>query len=761
MTLIENAKGYNRLFGFNILPLDGKRPAVPSWEKFKSRKQSQIDLESFNWKGITGVGGISGVNNLRVLDIDYAVDNELLPKLLSILGLPNNYSWSVKSGSGKGFHIWFRMEESESVLNILDSDKGVYKLFPKRDGVCSHYEIRWKRCQTALPPTLHKSGNRYQFVFSTPKDPPIELSNSKLRKFIEEEVKGKKLESEIKEKGERRYLIDSKKGEIERAVEYISKGLLDDSYDEWLRIGFALASIGEDGREHFLKISLANRNYNDSEENINKKYDGLLKDYNGKIGLGTLFNIAQKYGYKKREPIFWREGKNKIEIVQTKYLRFLEYYGFGKLKNDNEYVFVKVKMNIVTRVKILNIKDFTTNYIASLPYQITESYTRVNLLNSIIVERGKLFSEGYLEFIETLNFDFKKDDYNKSYSFYKNCFVEITSNGITEKDYKDLDGVIWAEQQIKRDFRKSDEVSVFARFLFNVCRGDRDRMDALFSAIGYLLHNYKDANISKAICFVDERLSDSAFGRSGKGLVGNAISKMVATSKIDGRNFKFDKNFAFQSVTDETEVIFFDDVNKRFEFERLFSIITDGIVVEKKNQDSFYIPFEKSPKILITTNFSVEGADDSSLDRQFVIEFSDYYNKSRRPIDEFGLPFFTGWDSVEWNTFDNFMLGCLRFYLNEGLVEYAHINLIQKQLIDSTSLEFIEFIEDVELGKEYEKRELFEKFKKDNTDYDNFKQNTFTLWLKRFANLKELKYLERKSGASRYLTLIDKNKGQS
>ena len=108
-------------------------------------------------------------------------------------------------------------------------------------------------------------------------------------------------------------------------AELISEKLTNHSYDEWLKLGFALASIGEDGREYFLKLSLGNPNYNDSEEAINKKFDGLLKDYNGEITLGTLFRIAGEYGYKRLEVIFWREYNNKIVIDQEKFSRFLIY----------------------------------------------------------------------------------------------------------------------------------------------------------------------------------------------------------------------------------------------------------------------------------------------------------------------------------------------------------------------------------------------------------------------------------------------------
>lgn len=759
MELKESAEYYNGTFGFNVLPLEEKKPAIGSWVKWETTKQTENDIDKMDWKDCTGVGGVSGIDNLRVIDVDYFEDIELLTKLLSVLGLPEDYRWSVISGSKKGYHIWFLMEESEEFLKVLGGEKAVYKIFPKEKGVCDHYEIRWKDCQTALPPSLHKSGNKYEFVFKNPYEAPQTVSLKRLKMFLEKfgEVKGTVINKGRKPQSRKdaKELKDVDKKELERAIEVLAEKLPEHSYDEWLRLGFALASIGEDGRECFLRLSLANPNYSDSDEELNKKFDGLLKDYNGEITLGSLYSIASEYGYKRLEPEFWREDNNKIVIDQEKFSRFLIYHGFGKFSVGREYIFVRVVNNIVSEVTKSNIKDFVIEYVKSLPYQLSENCTNKNLLSTFMSERNKLFGESYLEFLETFNLDFKRDGEEKSFAYFKNCFVEITEEGIKVIDYNYLDGVIWEEQIIDRVFQLGESDTDFSKFLFNVCKGDRERLDALFSAIGYLQHNYKDANNTKAICFIDERLSESAFGRSGKGVVGNAIGKMCAVSKIDGRNFKFENSFAFQSVSLDTEVLYFDDVNKKFGFDKLFSIITDGIVVEKKNQDSYYIPFEKSPKILITTNYSLDGSDDSSLDRQFVVEFSDYYNKKRRPIDEFGKLFFTGWNESEWNAFYNFMLGCVRYYLKECLVEYDHVNLLQKQLIDSTKPEFIEFIQDIELSKEYEKRELFEKFKKEYPDFENYKQNTFTGWIKKYANLKELKYDDRKSGAKKIFTLSD------
>lgn len=131
--------------------------------------------------------------------------------------------------------------------------------------------------------------------------------------------------------------------------------------------------------------------------------------------------------------------------------------------------------------------------------------------------------------------------------------------------------------------------------LWNICREDVERFNSLRSAIGYLLHTYKDVALTKAIVFIDEVMSDGANGRSCKSLVGVAISKIRKTLRIGARNFNFKNTFAFQAVTLDTAIIEFNDAEKKFPFDRLFTVITDGISVEKKNKDQITISFAESP----------------------------------------------------------------------------------------------------------------------------------------------------------------------
>lgn len=750
------ARDFHEVFGLNVIPLIEKRPAVPSWSEWQIKEQDFIDLNSFDWnEKVTGFGIISGINNVRVIDIDGVVNPKMLERILDSLGLTNNYKWLVMSGSGKGFHIWIRCLANDFEIDSCKLNweaKSVWKFKAKNKELFDHIELRWKNCQTAFPPSLHTSGNRYSFLNDIPEDDPALVEPKIVYGALDSICEiGKIEQSKTEEKSTAIVPQRIDEDELEQMAETIGQNMSAGSYEKWLQIGFGLASLGELGRKYFLKLSLANENYSDTEEEINKKFDELLRDYDGRVTLGSIYKIAKEYGWKRELPEFWYESGGKLLIDETKFLDFLRAAGFRKMKIGREYIYYKDTDNIIREVTTSDIKDFIVKYVNSLDYQITPGSTKRDLMSAIIKQRVKIFSDPFIDFLETEELKIKRDTAGKAFFYFENGFVEVTKENIRLLPYSELDGKIWEQRILRRKFERTYEVSDFGDFLMNICKGDKLRYDALTSAMGYLMHTYKDVSLAKAIIFLDEKLSDSAFGRSGKGLVSNAIGKMRKLTELDGRNFDFGKSFAMQRVSLDTEIIKFDDVRKKFPFERLFSIITEGIIIEKKNRDEYKISFEESPKILLTTNYSIEGSDDSTLDREFVIEFSDYYNKSHRPVDDFGKRFFVDWDENDWRAFDNLMTRFVQYYLNFGLREYERVNLEMKKLIDSTCLEFAEFADDIVIGHEYNKKDLFEDFRNENKDYENMKQNTFTRWIKIWANLKGYRIEERKSAGDRFV----------
>ena len=162
MNYLKIALRYFEVFGFNVLPLVGKKP-IFEWRRWQNEKQGKNDIENMNWQGTTGCGAVMGNENLRLFDLDRVKDKMVLNIFLEKLGFPNDYTWCVESGSGEGFHIYIRCKEEDEIIKKLGGLKAVYKYIFKEQNLCKHIELRWKDCQTALPYSTHESGGTYSF----------------------------------------------------------------------------------------------------------------------------------------------------------------------------------------------------------------------------------------------------------------------------------------------------------------------------------------------------------------------------------------------------------------------------------------------------------------------------------------------------------------------------------------------------------------------------------------------------------------------
>lgn len=70
---------------------------------------------------------------------------------------------------------------------------------------------------------------------------------------------------------------------------------LTDNYNEWIKIGFSLAELGESGRDYFHRISAqCSSKYN--PDKCNKQFDNCLKTAS-RCGIGHFFKLCQEKGY--------------------------------------------------------------------------------------------------------------------------------------------------------------------------------------------------------------------------------------------------------------------------------------------------------------------------------------------------------------------------------------------------------------------------------------------------------------------------------
>lgn len=349
-------------------------------------------------------------------------------------------------------------------------------------------------------------------------------------------------------------------------------------------------------------------------------------------------------------------------------------------------------------------------------------------------------SDDFLITLPEKQVEFRKDKKDAMQLYYENCIVKITPSSITEHPYSALNGFIWESQILNRQFSKAEisEKGDWANFISNICKGNPGRVNALCSSLGFYLHNYKSAAFCPAIILNDEVMSDNPEGGTGKGLFFRAVAQFVKMFRIDGKTFNFDKNFIYQGVSPDTKLIFFDDVKKSFDFERLFSVITEGIAVEKKGKDEIYVDFENSPKIGVSTNYALRGTGNSHDRRKHELEIAQYYTKKFRPDQEFGRMLFTGWDHFQWQQFDNYMIMCCQLYLTNGLIEQQLINLPAKRLLVETSHDFIEFMDDRELVM-MSVADTYAEFLREYPEYAKdkfFTKQKLTKWMRAYAKNK-------------------------
>ena len=298
---IENVLKYH-LIG-NIIPIGENKRPLTEWKKWTTERQSEDDVKSFNWNAAKGIGIISGINDIHLFDLDKVEDESVVYTVIRKLGFPKEYNWTVRSGSGKGYHIYFKCSTEFPAKWIGRIPSGNYKLKPKDPAQLDHVELRWKDCQTLLPPSIHPSGQPYTFMHREPDGPPQETSVLNILEAIKAVCVVEEGEPEEKIK---QYVnmapdgfievLDVDTAELEKAVKAISGKI--NSYEEWYRVGFSLASLGEEGRKHWIKIS-ENPNYKDTPKEINYKFDTFLKDKRNQLSIGTLFHIAEGYGYKR------------------------------------------------------------------------------------------------------------------------------------------------------------------------------------------------------------------------------------------------------------------------------------------------------------------------------------------------------------------------------------------------------------------------------------------------------------------------------
>lgn len=381
---------------------------------------------------------------------------------------------------------------------------------------------------------------------------------------------------------------------------------------------------------------------------------------------------------------FWRvSDKGAVSLDRPKLYQWLHLergYGLFWVNNDveGEYRIVRIERQIISEASTEQMIKTVHQYLADLP-DIVDGVTPNDILGAFIEETPKTFSAAMLEHLPRVMPEFMRHRADAAYFPFQNG-VAVAERGknVTIIPYNQLQGAVWKRQIIKRrfdpdpDFVFSLEDCEYYRFIRRICADDDRRVHYVQQVIGYMLHQFKHPARAWAVILCEETEDEAQGGGTGKGIFFKAIAKMINTLLIDGKNFTMDKGFAMQRIEVDTQLVAIEDARKGINFERFYSMITEGVTVEKKHKAELYIPYANAPKFGFSTNYTVEIDGNHGARRVKIVEFSGYFGRHRTPEDEFGHTMYDDWDADEWNRFYNYMLHCVQLYLLEGVQDIGH-----------------------------------------------------------------------------------------
>jgi len=443
---------------------------------------------------------------------------------------------------------------------------------------------------------------------------------------------------------------------------------------------------------------------------------------------------------------FWeRNDKGNYSTHNKKLIHFLVLNGFyiHKTTNNNpdstndveETRIVQIKENVVQMVSPREVRNFVLQF-------MEEKYIDLKVQNMIL--KSIYFSPEKLSSLTQITMNTSTATQKSQLYFFNNKVVSITPKEIVAHQYKEVNNVVWKSNIIKHNFdlqanyftiekdssdnwkiEIANNNSKYFKVLINTSRmfwqketndkhedinnfnitGDKlteeengiqqlQLINKMY-CIGYLLHKYKDEANSYFVLGMDKKMGTSikdSNGGSGKSFQIKGLYHFLKNKlTISGRTIlKDDPKFMFDGVTDATDIICYDDLPQKYDYNQIFSVVTEDLTANHKGGKKIYISFEDSPKLCATTNFVPDDITASLKRRLLTYQCSDYYHEkseeyheTRKIKDSFNGETLFGKDYSEKdkNNDFNFMLQCLQFYLSQDdKIDAPEENLIIRNL---------------------------------------------------------------------------------
>ncbi|MDR1436594.1 MAG: DNA primase, partial [Candidatus Symbiothrix sp.] len=442
---------------------------------------------------------------------------------------------------------------------------------------------------------------------------------------------------------------------------------------------------------------------------------------------------------------FWTESEvvDKNGLIHKKYeyeylnaLFFLQNRGFGRyLTKDNQINpdFIRIEGYTARLIQHWEARQFLFDFsMDNCPRDVS---------NMLVKGGTQYLGPDKMAFLSLLQPNFPDPNGNVQYFYFEKETWEVTRTGVRLYDTGNIRHHVWKDCVIRMSprlleplfsFQKDEAGNYgytlskdgknchFLQFLINASNfswkkekliaegnkdvfiSDEDRQENVrhllskLCAIGYMAMEFKDPNVIKAVVGMDGKQgtgSDSN-GRCGKSLIGVAMEHVMPVAYINGKKKDIETDqFIWNDVAEKTRLVFMDDVSKGFNLESQFANLSGSWQVNYKGGGRRTFPFSTSPKMYISTNFTLRGNGDSFRARQWLLGFSDYYNARHQPKDDFGILFFNEWENDQWERFCNLIACCVHLYMNFGVMEAPEDRLMQRIDMNIMGERFIDWAE--------------------------------------------------------------------
>lgn len=336
---------------------------------------------------------------------------------------------------------------------------------------------------------------------------------------------------------------------------------------------------------------------------------------------------------------------------------------------------------------VVNFFNHKTDIVSFLDRNINEPLKYRNIIREIIAKESNSAINNSFNLMPSTELVYYSDSYKTFGLPFENGFFYINSKldtgKIDSKCYSEVDGFFSPHKIQTRKFTYTDEIGMFEKFMTRVAVG-RETADSpdtinitkeFQKMFGYLCHSFKDQTMSPCIIFTDEGANDeNRNGGRGKTMITKALAEVQTVMLKGGKEFDANYTHVFADLERKHNVYIIDDVPAAFNYDDLYTNILGGINCQRKGSKAELIEFEQTPKFVITTNWVVRYDEkNSSTNRRFLeYKFSDYYNQSKTPLEDFGCTFFQDWDEMEWNRYYSFVYRCVSLFFAEGLQQIQY-----------------------------------------------------------------------------------------